>query len=216
MKRRETETGYAIVEMLASLLIFAMTSVLMISGVVAGRRVWERIDVDTRAGDEIGGAQMLLRQRIEHMFPDTLFETFPPTIDMDGESTTLSFLATPRIAQSPSALRRYKIWLSPKGELVLSSGSTVATDPIKADENLVVLDRVQALDLAYFGPDAKGVSGWQLQWAKRMAVPSLVRVHVAFEPGDRRVWPDLLVKPITTIDSHCVLNPATSKCRGRL
>lgn len=202
--------------MLASLLIFAMTSMLIVSGLAAGRQVWERMDADSRGADEVAGAQMLLRQRIEHLVPLTLFDTMPPTADFDGESSTMQFVATPRVAQSPSALRRYKLWLSPKGELVLSSASTVAIDPKTADENLVLLTGVQALDFAYFGPDKKGVPGWQLQWASQTMTPTLVRVHVAFEARDSRVWPDLLVKPVTTIDTQCVLNPVFGKCRGRL
>ncbi|MGD0189606.1 MAG: prepilin-type N-terminal cleavage/methylation domain-containing protein [Rhizomicrobium sp.] len=215
MNMRPVDGGYTIVEMLVSLMILGMLGTMMLSGVSAGRRVWERTDALDSAVEEVAGAQMLLRQRIEHVYPVTVFETLPPTSDFDGESSTVTFVAPPRDAQSPSALRRYKLWLSPQGELVLSSVSTVSAHPTVADENLVLLAGVQALDLAYFGPDSKGDPGWSLQWSKQPMVPSLIRVHVAFGRGDSRVWPDLLVKPQITIDSDCVFNPATGRCRGR-
>jgi general secretion pathway protein J len=216
MTIRKCDAGYTIVEMLASLLIMGVISTMMISGVTAGRRVWERTDAGNEAAEQVAGAQLLLRQRIEHVYPVTSFEKFPPIIEFDGESSTMTFIAPPRVAQSPSALRHYKLWLSPHGDVTLSSLSTVAINPQgAADENLVLLSRVQALDLAYFGPNDNGVLGWQLQWAKQGQVPSLVRVHVAFESGDRRVWPDLLVKPRVTVDSGCVFNPANGRCRGR-
>jgi general secretion pathway protein J len=98
---------------------------------------------------------------------------------------------------------------------MLSSVSTVSANPTVADENLVLLAGVKALDFAYFGPDSKGDLGWNLQWSKQAMVPSLIRVHVAFGRSDPRVWPDLLVKPRVTIDSECVFNPATGHCRGR-
>ena len=37
----------------------------------------------------------------------------------------------------------------------------------------------------------------------------------AFEPGDPRPWPDLIVHPLTNIDAACILSAATSHCRGR-
>jgi general secretion pathway protein J len=215
MTGRSPVGGYTIAELLVSLVILGMLGMMMVSGVSAGRRVWERTDALDSAVEEVAGAQMLLRQRIEHVYPVTVFETLPPTSDFDGESSSMTFIAPPRVAQSPSALRRYKIWLSPEGELMLSSVSTVSANPTVADENLVLLAGVKALDFAYFGPDSKGDLGWNLQWSKQAMVPSLIRVHVAFGRSDPRVWPDLLVKPRVTIDSECVFNPATGHCRGR-
>jgi len=210
------EAGYTIAEMLVSLLIFGMISAMMISGVAMGKRVWERTDAGNEAAEQVAGAQLLLRQRLEHVYPVTIFEAMPPTTDFDGESTTMIFTAPPRAAQSPSALRHYKLWLSPQGDVLLSSVSTVASNPIVADENLVLLSGVQAMDIAYFGPDSGGVPGWQLRWVKQQQLPKLLRVHIAFEPADRRTWPDLLVRPRTTTDSQCVFNPANGRCRGRI
>jgi general secretion pathway protein J len=218
MRALRQAAGYTIAEMLVTLLIMGLIGVMMLSGVAAGRRVWEQTDSGSVAAEQLAGAQLLLRQRIERTFPVTSFETLPPTIEFDGESSTVTFIGPPRTAQGPSALRRYKLWLSPKGDLVLSSVSTVAADPTVADDNLVLISGVQALDVAYFGVYSalsSDTPGWKLQWVKQVHVPELVRIHVAFEPGDRRVWPDLLIKPRVTIDSQCVFNPATGYCRGR-
>jgi hypothetical protein len=54
-----------------------------------------------------------------------------------------------------------------------------------------------------------------LDWEKQAALPQLVRIRVQFEQGDRRAWPELLIKPMVTIDSLCVLNAANGRCRGR-
>jgi general secretion pathway protein J len=212
---RSREDGYTIAEMLASLVILGFVSALIVSGLMEGRRVWERMNAANEGAETVGGAQLLLRQRIERAYPVTLYDQSPPYSDFTGESNSLVFLAPPRPAQAPSALRRYKLWLSPGGELMLSSVSDLATDATKANENLVLLTGVQALDLAYFGPNPKGGAGWQLQWKDATEPPQLIRVHVQFEAGDGRLWPDLLVRPITTIDSGCVLNTATGRCRGR-
>jgi general secretion pathway protein J len=195
-----------------------MIATMMVSGISAGRRVWERTNSNSVVLEQVAGAQALMRQRLEHIFSATSFETLPPSIDFDGESSSITFIAPPRQVQSPSALRRYKFWLSPQGDLVLSSVSTVAANSDVADENLVLLSGVQALDFAYFGVDSylsANPPGWKVQWAKQSHPPELVRVHIAFARDDPRVWPDLLVKPRVTIDSQCVFNPATGYCRGR-
>lgn len=212
---RRKSDGYAIAEMLASLLIMGMISMLMISGVVTGRHVWERMDTVAEASESVGGVQMLLRQRIERSFPATQYNETPPFVDFYGNGNTLVFLAPPREAQSPQGLRRYKLWLNGQGELVLSSASDLAIDPNKPDENLILLKGAQSLDLAYYGPSPKGDIGWQLIWLNRSALPRLIRIHVEFRPGDPRQWPDMLIKPLNTIDSGCVLDTATGGCRGR-
>jgi general secretion pathway protein J len=179
------------------------------------------MNTDNANAEDVGGAQLMLRQRIERIFPATRYDTIPPFADLDGEANTFTFLAEPRKKQQPSSLRRYKVWLGPNGELMLSSVSDVAADPTKADENLVLLRGVGALDLAYYGPlppvgsAPSAGSDWQLRWQQRATPPQLVRVHVEFDPGDRRIWPDLLVRPLVTIDTGCVLNSASGKCRGR-
>jgi len=208
--------GYAIAEMLASLLILGMISTLMISGVVTGRHVWERMDVAAQASESVGGVQMLLRQRIERAFPVTQYNENPPYVDFYGNGSNLVFLAPPRQAQSPQGLRRYKLWLDGRGELVLSSVSDLAIDTNKPDENLVLLKGVQSLDLAYFGASPKGDNiGWQFGWLNRITFPRLIRIHVEFRPGDPRQWPDMLVRPLDTVDSGCVLDIANGGCRGR-
>ena len=61
----ERTAGYAIAEMLASLVILGMIGTMMISGITTGRRVWERMDASDVAAEDVAGAQLLLRERIE-------------------------------------------------------------------------------------------------------------------------------------------------------
>jgi hypothetical protein len=69
-------------------------------------------------------------------------------------------------------------------------------------EVLVLLHGVQDFDVAYFGPQPKGSSGLAVETGKsRWLLPQLVRIRLQFEQGDRRAWPELLIKPMITIDS---------------
>ncbi len=210
-----TVAGFALVEALASLVIVAMISLMIVQGVGTGRRVWERMGANANAGEAIEGAQVALRDRIEQIYPATLYDQNPPYIDLDGEPNTLAFLSSPPESARPAPLHRYRLLLTTSGELVLRSVSDVAA-PGTAPSDQVLLKGVRQLGLAYFG--ASGVDPtlrWQTRWSAQSAPPELVRIQVAFEPGDRRQWPDLLVRPRVTVDAGCVLSPLTGRCKGR-
>ncbi|MGD0141567.1 MAG: hypothetical protein ABSC92_00250 [Rhizomicrobium sp.] len=211
----ERAAGYAIAEMLASLVILGMIGALMISGITTGRRVWERMDATDASAESVAGTQLLLRERIERAFPATRNDTVPPFADFEGTADQISFLGEARDSERPTALRRYRLALDTDGDLVLSAVSDVAVNQAVASEILVLLRGVQEFDVAYFGPQPNGASTWQLNWQHQASLPQLVRIRLQFEQGDRRAWPELLIKPMISIDSLCVLNAATGRCRGR-
>ena len=210
------EGGYALVEMLATLVIVGLTSAVMLSGLGVAQRVWDHLDASNNMGDIIAGAQLVLRDRLEHIFPATRYDKIPSYADMDGTSDKFVFLATPRDVQAPGETRQYQLAVAPNGDLVLTSGFDTAADPNTPSENLVLLHNVQGIDIAYFGvapPDNQ--PQWRYVWQQRPAPPQLIRVRVHFAPQDPRVWPELLVKPFATVDSMCVLMVTTKTCRGR-
>jgi len=183
--------GYALIEMLATLVIIGMMSAMMISGLGASQQVWQRVDSANNMGDTIAGAQILLRERLERVFPATRYDKIPSYADLDGVADKFMFLSFPRDVQAPSA-------------------------PNASPENLVLLHNVQGLDISYFGvapPDNK--PAWRFAWEGRPSPPQLIRIRVQFPPQDSRVWPELLVKPFAMVDSMCVLIVTTGKCRGR-
>ncbi len=212
----DRSAGYALIEMLATLIIVGMTSAMMVSGLGTTRRVWDRVDASNAMGDAISGAQLVLRERIERTFPATRYDKIPSYADFDGVADKMIFLAPPRDVGAPSALRRYLLSIASNGDLLLSSVSDLAADPNTPSESLVLLHHVQGLDIAYFGvapPDNK--PAWRFAWEQRPAPPQLIRIRVQFAPQDPRVWPELLIKPFATVDSMCVLVISTKRCRGR-
>lgn len=212
----ERSAGYALVEMLATLIIVAMTSAMMVEGLGHARRVWDHVDAANTMGDAIAGAQLTLRERLERIFPATRYDKIPSYADFDGVADKMMFLSSPRDVGAPSALRRYQLAVASNGDLVLSSVSDVAADPTRPSESLVLLHNVQGLDIAYFGvapPDNR--PSWRFAWEQRPGPPQLIRIRLQFAPQDPRVWPELLVKPFATVDSMCVLMVTTKTCRGR-
>ncbi len=207
--------GFALVEALASLVIVAMIGLMILDGVGAGRRVWERIDTRESRGEALDTAQTALRERVEEIFPSTLYDKSPPYIDFDGGPERMTFLANPPEAERPGALRRYTLGLNTRGQLVLLSVSDVARRGTRPSVQVLV-EGVRRFDIAYFGAAQPDNSrAWRPEWQAEAALPEVIRVRVEFEPGDPRRWPDLIIRPRTTIDSECLLNPISHNCKGR-
>lgn len=208
--------GYALIEMLVSLAIIGIASALMVAGLGASHRIWERVDSEEIRGESLAGAQTLLRDRLERAFPATRYDAIPAYSDFQGTSNTITFLAPPRDVHAPTGLQRYQLSLAVNGDLLLSSSSELTLNPKVPTENLVLMHGVQGLDITYFGlvpPDT--APDWKPQWVNLATLPKLMRIRVQFAAQDPRVWPELLIKPFATVDSACVLVVLTGKCRGR-
>jgi general secretion pathway protein J len=212
---QDRDAGFSLVESLASLVIVAMIGLMIFTGLGTGRRVWERIDTREAHGEAIDAAQSALRDRIEQIYPATLYDKSPPYVDFSGAGARMAFVANPPEAQRPGALRRYTLGLNIQGQLVLLQTSDVAPPGTRPAVE-VLLEGVRQIDIAYFGAAAPDNSrGWRRTWESEANLPEVIRIRLAFEPGDPRQWPDLLVRPRATIDTECLLNPITHACKGR-
>jgi general secretion pathway protein J len=208
--------GFALAEALTSLVIVGLLGVMLIQGVTTGRQVWQRLDTRSAAVEAVEGAQTVLRDRLEQLYAATLYGGAEVRIDMEGGPESVAFLAPPAQALRPAPLNRFQLDLKANQDLVLSSTSDVATSGQPGVTRQVLLTGVRQVDIAYFGPAAPDHSRrWRSSWMDQTLPPELIRIRLDFEPGDPRVWPDLIVRPRTSIDSGCILSSATSHCRGR-
>ena len=210
------DQGFALVEALASLVIVGMIALMLSAGATTGRRVWEGIDRRESAGEELENAQAALRDRVEQIYPATLYQGNPPTVDFQGTPGGLSFLASPFQAERPAPLRRYTLVLDATGDLNLESVSDVGPPETAPVYKQTLLKGVREIDVAYFGralPDMQ--RRWRPSWRNQAGLPEAVRMRLVFEPGDPRQWPDLVIRTRTTIDAACLLNTATHHCKGR-
>ncbi|MFM6830399.1 MAG: hypothetical protein ACKOVA_08750, partial [Novosphingobium sp.] len=80
----------------------------------------------------------------------------------------------------------------------------------------VLLPAVDRLAISYFGPvPGSTEQRWQPEWYDRTEPPALVRIAIGFREGDRRIWPDLIVRPAATSSSTCRLDRVTGRCEAR-
>jgi general secretion pathway protein J len=214
VKRRDA--GYTLFELMATLLILGSVFMLLIGGISMTRRVWERADDSSNRIDGVVTAENLLRRRLEHAFPQTKFDAVKPYADFKGTVDGIDFLSSPGDDEALPGLHRYQLIVSPQGDLVLMSASDLA-NPNVLKRQQVLLHKVESASMEYYGPsDSGGEAGWQDHWSARDSLPQLIRIRVQFQPGDPRIWPELIVHPATTQDTLCVLDPNSGRCRGRV
>jgi general secretion pathway protein J len=209
--------GFTLIEMLVALTLLTLAAGLMFEGLGSGQRLWAGEAARTARGESVEAAQATLRARLEQLRPATRYAGAAIFVDIDGSDRRLAFIAPPADAQRPAAARRYQLILNEAGELVLSSapGQVDAADGADYTDQVLLRD-VGGLDISYYGPDASGgAAQWRSDWSQRATPPQLVKVALAFRPGDRRVWPELIVHPAAVVDTLCSLDETTGSCRGR-
>jgi type II secretory pathway pseudopilin PulG len=212
--RSESERGFALVEALASLVVVAMISLMIFEGLGAGGRVWRGVDARETAAEAVGAAQSLLRERIGHLYPATANDAEVPYVDFQGGPDTMAFLSAPPMAGQPSGLRRYRLALE-GGDLVLTSVNDAVAPSERTPVGDVLLRGVDHLDIAYFGADAADPTpSWRGVWNHAARPPKAVRIRLAFNSGDSRWWPDMIVRVNPTVGSDCAPSPTGQSSCG--
>lgn len=218
---RRPEAGFTLIELLVSLAIVAVLAGMVLAGAQLGFQTAKQARMRGVGNASIITSQAVLRDRIEALVPNTRFEFDRPIADVRGEGTIVSFFAPAPPAERPASLMRYRLVRSNEGELVLYSlpDTTAGINPYAPGQAgwtpQVLLTNVERIELAYFGtrPEEAGRE-WRSSWIERGNPPELVRIRVAFFEGDRRQWPDLIIRPAPTVNAACILDQSTGQCSG--
>ena len=217
--RRGGSDGFTLIELLVSLSLLAVTSVLLLAAVTTGRGAARRADDAAVAGESVAAAHDILRARLEAMIPVTLYGG-DIRVEARGDAKVFSFTAPPGDALRPGPPQRYRLLLTRAGELSLFSIDplTTRTNPdapsVRGWHRDALLGNVASLDIGYFGvhpPDNQ--RRWRAFWVDRPNLPELVRIRVTFAPGDRRFWPELIVRPAATVNDACIIDEISGRCR---
>lgn len=94
--------------------------------------------------------------------------------------------------------RRLSIWWRPLPHA--GEGPALSLDADARTRQAVLIDGIAEFRLSYFGQggDVNEPPQWHDRWETMLSLPSLVSVQMAFMPGDRRSWPQLVVAPMAS------------------
>lgn len=210
-----SEEGFTLVELLVSLSIMALLSVMLAVALGGRKDAWVRLERGAATAETVEAAQTVLADRIRRIWPATTYMSRTPGPAFDGGSDQMTFLAPALQAEGRGPLRRYRLSVDVGGDLVLDSVSDVALDQERWSERQVLLQGVQAIDLAYFASAPGQPAGWLPQWRRLPTMPALIRVRLTFAGTNHRRWPDLMAHPMADIDDQCRLVVGTGGCSAR-
>jgi general secretion pathway protein J len=199
-----TARGFTLVELMVGLGLLALISLLLFGGFRFGLRVWEVGDDRIAELNEIEMAEHLLRRQLGEAQPVVL-DARPegaPTL-FQGDAAGVLFVAPLPAHRGTGGFYVFSLAeddAQKKGQLILrwrrfraDRMNEAAFDP--KDRSVLVND-IQSIAIAYFGRPATGAPArWLGRWDGTLGLPQLVRIRIAFPPGDSRRWPDFVVAP---------------------
>jgi general secretion pathway protein J len=213
--------GFTLLELLVTLTLLSMLALMLMGGLRLGGRVWERTTAEDQRTEDVRIAADFLRASVAEAYPllDRSDATHPK-LSFGGEPKALHYLAPMPLVLDAAGMARIDLHLergtAGTGRLFIDLRRELAIADAAPLSSTLLLDQVQDLDIAYFGAAERGKAPeWQDHWESAVALPELVRVRIAFPPGDKRIWPDLLIAPRIAVEATCAYDPLTLDCRGR-
>jgi general secretion pathway protein J len=213
------EEGFTLVEMLVSLVLLGLVAGMLLAGLNSAGRFSTRLAGIQSSSDQVAAAQMILRARIERLRAVTRLDSSVPIVDVRGGERDLAFFSTPNGNEGPDILQRYRLILTATGDLNLYVANGLDDRIDLNAKDLIgwrqkrLLQNVASLSISYFGADRiAGGRRWQNLWYDRPQPPELVRIRLGFQPGDRRQWSDLVIRPRSTVNAACRIDALTGRC----
>ncbi len=217
---KHREGGFTLIELLVGLAVLGLAAGLLLSGL---NGAWLSLPEHAIASSDesVVSAQRILRMRLERLATVVRLDSSEPVVDAQGDASLLSFAAAPLDRMGPDAVQRFRLMLTPAGDLVLYTASSLNERIDLKDRALVgwqptrLLSGASRLELAYYGPDRfSPADRWQSFWIDRPQPPALIRIRLSFAAGDARQWPDLIVRPHSTVNAACRINRASGRCEA--
>jgi prepilin-type N-terminal cleavage/methylation domain-containing protein len=187
------ESGFTLVELLVSITLFAILSVLLAGALRTGSRAAtvgeQRIDRTT----QIAVAETAIRGQLAGVLPVAVANS--TVLLFDGRSDGVDFVGLPPAYLAPGGFHRLSLEIapSPAGQQLVLRWQPMTKVPEEGEMRpAIVLDHLEHVAFAYYGArDYNEAPQWRDEWQGAIRLPSLIRLHFLFL--DRHDVPDLVV-----------------------
>ena len=204
------EAGFSLIELLVCLAILSLCATMLLGGLASASIVARQTRSTDQAIATVAAAQIILRTRLEGMRPVRRLNAERPEIDTQGGERLLDFFGPAPDNEAGSGLRLYRLLLTAPGDLILYQSAELASD-VARDAPLMqgwrrttLLQGASGLSIGYYGATATDPAHrWRANWGQNSTLPEAIRIRVAFPEGDRRLWPEMIIRPAATLDLAC-------------
>ena len=204
--RRARERGFTLLELLVAITLLGLLMAALFGGLRLGARVWETGESRLDAAARIHIVQDLLRQRLAQALPlEAVLEEgegYEPAFLGQVDGVRFATLLPDHLGGELVLMELVLAEAGPEGtaDLVLRLRRLEPDAGIEGDvppEERVLLERVESLELAYFGPFRQDEPPeWWEAWEGRAELPQLLLLQLRFAEDDPRRWPGLIVQPM--------------------
>lgn len=197
VRRRRTQDGFTLIEVLVSLVLLALVLTLLSGAVRFARGTWDAAArLDREAGYDVAGN--FLRAHLAEAMP--LFEQAEGgvvRVAFDGTSETLTFVAPTQNGPAGAGLYRFALQAGPDGSAdIPSKALLVKVTPYRSNareqtaespfEAHVLVEDIRAVAIRYFGRGQfRAAPAWHEAWPRKDALPDLLELTIIRRNGDR-------------------------------
>lgn len=207
---RSGVAGFTLVELLVSLTLLGLISVLLFGGLRFGTRAWEAGDAHSQRLTEVQAVQALLRQRLSQAVrPSTpQLDAIPGEVagSFVGDEQNIRFIGLGpsqigagglyifdlAIVDDADAQRLELGWQLYRPDYL----ERATTGESESADRRVLIEDFERAKFSYYGADKEeGTADWRDRWDGQAGLPVLVGIEMAFPEPDPRSWPKLVVAP---------------------
>jgi len=194
------QAGFTLLELLVALSVLGLVLIALNHGVRTGLGIWNVEAHQINRTKDLDATARLLRTMLTQI-PVSAAASInagspPVAIAFAGKGDQLEFVGELPMGLGTASYADITLRLSGK-RLVMawSPHRHELTGPAPAPAVTEILNGVERLDLAYWGPPLPAASPtWLAAW-DGPSLPNLLRVRLGFAAGDPRRWPDLIIAP---------------------
>jgi general secretion pathway protein J len=205
------EAGFTLLELLISVTLLALLSLVLFGGFRFGTHAWDRSESATAGDNQIRHAQDAISYALARAYPELqTADPKDPHIYFDGEPGAVTFLG-PAGDGSLSVITLSR----QNAALTMTVTPELARDPRRQTVNRKLLDNVAAFDLAYYGAARPNdPARWYPVWRDTTRLPLLVRIRATLARRGPS-WTEMVVAPRIAGDVNCDYDSLAKFCKGR-
>jgi prepilin-type N-terminal cleavage/methylation domain-containing protein len=192
-RRAGSDAGFTLVELLVSITLFAMLSVLLAGTLRTGSRAAAAGETRIDRTTQIALSETVIWAQLAGALPVTAMGS--AALLFDGRTDGVDFIGLPPAYLAPGGFHRLSLALEPTAsgqDLVLRWQSLTAAVEDSDLRPSILVEHLVRVDFAYYGArDYAELPQWREEWRGALRLPVLVRLHFVFLDGHE--VPDLVV-----------------------